>query len=110
MVNKSLSSLLCCLVGDHLRLWDNVLSVIEFAYNNLVNRTTCMNPFEIVTGYKPRAPIDLIPMSATHKPFEPASAFAQHIHSLHDEIKRKIMMSNDRYKQSVDSRRIRHEF
>lgn len=34
-----------------------------------------MSPFEIVPGYKHRAPIDLNPMLATHTPFEFALAF-----------------------------------
>lgn len=72
----SLSSLLRCLVGKHLRSWDNVLLIVEFAYNSSVNKTTGMSPFEIVTGYKPRASIDLIPILATHKSFESASTFA----------------------------------
>lgn len=94
MGNKSLGNLLHCLVGDHLKLWDIVLSITEFVYNSLVNRTTGMSPFKIVTGYKIRAPSNLIPMSATYRPSESASNFAQHIHSLHEEIRRKIILSN----------------
>jgi len=30
----------------------------EFAYNGSVNRTAGLNPFEIITGFKPRQPID----------------------------------------------------
>lgn len=98
------------LVGDHLRSWDHVLLTVEFAYNSSVNRTTGMSPFEIVIGYRPRAPIDLIPMLATHRPSKSASAFAHHIHSLHEEIRRHITISNERYKWLVDSRRVHREF
>ena len=35
----------------------------------------------------------------------PASTFAQHIHDLHAEIRRKIALSNDSYKHSVDMHR-----
>ena len=31
----------------------------HFAYNSSVNRSTGLNPFEIVTGYKPKKPIGL---------------------------------------------------
>lgn len=110
VVNWSLGSLLHCLVGEHLRVWDQVLSVAEFAYNSSTNRTTGLSPFEIVTRYKPRTLIDLIPMSAIYNPFESASSFASHIHSLHEEIMRKIFMSNEKYKQSVDSCRVHCEF
>lgn len=73
MVNRSLDSLLQCLVGDHFRSWDLVLSVTEFAYNGSVNRSIGMSPFEIVTGHKLKAPIDFIPISVTHRPSESAS-------------------------------------
>ena len=48
VVNKSLGNLLRCLVGDSLGNWDLVISQAEFAYNNLVNRSTRKSPFEIV--------------------------------------------------------------
>lgn len=44
--------------------------IIEFVYNSSINISTYMSPFEIVTSYKSRAPIDLIPMSATHRPLD----------------------------------------
>lgn len=102
MVNRNLGTLLRCLVTENLRSWDNVLSTVEFSYNSLVNRTTGMSSFEIVTSYRHRAPIDLIPMSASHRPFESAFIFVSHIYSLHEEIKHRIVMSNELYKQLAE--------
>jgi len=79
VVNKSLETLLCCLVGKNLRAWDIVLSSAKFVYNNSVNRTTDMSLFEIVTGYKHGASIDLIHMFASQRPFESTFAFASDI-------------------------------
>lgn len=73
-------------MGDHFKSWDTILTTIEFVYNSSVNRTIGMIPFKIITGYKPRDPIDLIPTSAAHRPFESMSTFASHIHLLHKEI------------------------
>lgn len=105
-MNKSLRSLLRCLVGEYLRSGDTILSTVEFTYNSFVNRTIDMSPFEIVYGYRPRILIDLIHISASHKPFESASSFAQHIHSLHENIHRKIILSNENYKRLVDFHRV----
>ena len=33
---------------------------------------------------------------------EPAKNFAKHIHNLHDEIRRKISLSNEEYKMATD--------
>ena len=75
VVNRSLGDLLHCLVGDHTRNWDSILSMAEFAYNNSINRTTRMSPFEIVTGYNPRTPIDLIPLPRDYRSSQYVEAF-----------------------------------
>lgn len=61
-----------------------------------------MSPFKVVTGYKPKASVDIIPMSATHRPLEFAFAFTHHIYLLHGEVRRRITLSNEKYKWSAD--------
>ena len=68
VVNRSLSNLLRCLVGEHVCSWEFVLPIAEFAYNSSVNKSIGMSPFEVVTGYKPRMPVDLISMSSIYRP------------------------------------------
>ena len=59
-----------------------------FAYNSFVNMTTCLSPFEIVTGFKSKQPIDLVLMAHHYSRMsDSASAFASHIHALYEEIK-----------------------
>jgi len=59
----------------------------EFAYNGSINRTIGLSPFEIVTGFKPRQLVDLIPMTHHHfRVLESGSAFASHIRTLHEKI------------------------
>lgn len=59
-----------------------------------------MSPIEIVIFCIPRAHIDLIPMSASQRPSESASAFASHIYALHQEIRHRVALSDERYKES----------
>ena len=40
VVNRSLDTLLRCLVGDKPKGWDLILPQVEFSYNNFVNRST----------------------------------------------------------------------
>eukprot|EP00268_Persea_americana_P027145 TRINITY_DN26622_c0_g1_i3.p1 TRINITY_DN26622_c0_g1~~TRINITY_DN26622_c0_g1_i3.p1 ORF type:complete len:159 (+),score=14.35 TRINITY_DN26622_c0_g1_i3:59-478(+) len=65
VVNCSLGNLLRCLVRDHLTTWDQVPPMAEFAYNNSINRSTGISPFEAVNGTIPRPPVDLVPLSKT---------------------------------------------
>jgi len=79
VVNRSLGNLLRCLVGENFRAWDLVLPTAEFAYNSSVSRTIGMSPFEVVHGYQPRQPMDLIPMAPHHtRMSESAASFASH--------------------------------
>ena len=86
------------------------LSRAEFAYNNSVNRSTGKSPFEIVTGYKPNQPIDLIPLPIHARVSEFAESFAQHVRDLHKEISQKIKLSNENYQNLANSRKRAKEF
>ena len=87
VVNRSLGNMLRCLVGIKQGVWDLILSTAEFAYNNSVNRSTGKSLFQIVNGYSPRTPIDLVPLPPHMRISEPADYFAKHIHDLHAEIR-----------------------
>ena len=63
VVNCSLSNFLRCLVGKRMTTWDKVVLVAEFTYNSSVNRSIWLNPFEVVTGFRLKKFIDLLPMS-----------------------------------------------
>ena len=86
--------------------WDSILPIAHLAYNCSVNRSLGTNPFEVVHGYTPRKPLDLLPMSPHVRISESIEAFARHIHDLHNEIRKKIQVSNSKYKIHADTHRI----
>jgi len=57
-----------------------------------------MSTFEVVHDYKPKKPIDLIPMTHHPRVSELASAIPSHVHDLYKEISKKIQYNNARYK------------
>ena len=63
-------------MGEANRNWDSILPVTQLAYNSSVNRSISASPFEVVHGYAPRKPLDLLPMSPHVKISESAEAFA----------------------------------
>ena len=87
VINRSLGNMLRCLVEVKQGVWDLILSTAEFGYNNSVNRSTGKSPFQIVNGYSPRTPIDLVPLPPHMRVSEPAENFAKHIHDLHAKIR-----------------------
>jgi hypothetical protein len=62
VVNRTLSMLLRVVLKKNLKLWEEILPHVEFAYNRAVHSTTKFSPFEIAYGFNPTAPIDLLPL------------------------------------------------
>jgi transposase InsO family protein len=62
VVNRTLSTMLRTILKTNLKLWEECLLHIEFAYNRSVHSTMKVSPFQIVYGFNPRAPIDLLPL------------------------------------------------
>jgi hypothetical protein len=57
--------MLPAVLKKNLKLWEDCLHHIEFAYNHSLHFTTNMCPFQIVYGFIPRAPIDLLPLPSS---------------------------------------------
>ena len=110
VVNHSLDNLLRCLVGKANRNWDSILPTAQLAYNSSVNRSIGASPFEIMHGYTPRKPLDLLPMSPHVRISKSVEAFARHIHYLHNKIHKKIQVSNSQYKIHANTHRRHAEF
>ncbi|KAH9657954.1 hypothetical protein KPL70_023288 [Citrus sinensis] len=62
IVNRTLSTLLCAIIQKNLKTWEDCLPYIEFAYNRIVHSATKFSPFEIVYGFNPLTPLDLLPL------------------------------------------------
>jgi hypothetical protein len=62
VVNQTLSSLLRAVMSKNLKSWDTCLPIVEFAYNRSVHGATKLSPFEVVYGFNPCVPINLVPI------------------------------------------------
>ncbi|GKC25996.1 putative CCCH-type zinc finger family protein [Tanacetum coccineum] len=102
VVNRSLGNLLRCLVEDKPKQWDLVLPFTEFAFNNSKNRTTQRSPFEIVHGVSPYSVTDLTPIPNLRKANVKADELAEHIKSIHEEVKLQVKAYNAMYKKAAD--------
>ena len=110
VVNRSLGNMLRCLVGGKQGVYDLILSIVEFSYNNFINRSIGKSHFQIFNSNSPRTPIDLVPLPPHMRVFEPTENFAKHIHDLHAEIRQKFSFSNEEYKLTADVHRRSKEF
>jgi hypothetical protein len=62
VINHTLSSMLRAIFKTNLKLWEECLLHIEFAYNRFIHSTTKVSLFQVVYGFNLRAPIDLLPL------------------------------------------------
>jgi hypothetical protein len=97
VVKRTLSTLLRAVLKKNLKLWEECLSHIEFAYNCSLHSTTKMSPFHIVYGFVPRAPIDLLPLPSSVQNNFDATQHAKLILKLHA-TKDNIERMNVKYK------------
>jgi hypothetical protein len=62
VVNRTLTTMLQAVLKFNLKLWEQCLPHIEFAYNRSMHSTMKVSLFHVVYGFNPRAPIDLLPL------------------------------------------------
>jgi hypothetical protein len=67
VVNRTLSTMLRVVLRKNIKIWKECLPHIEFASNRSLHSTTKICPFQIVNGFLPHAPIDLMPWPSSQK-------------------------------------------
>ena len=97
VVNRTLSTMLQAVLKDNLRLWEECLPHIEFAYNRSIHSITKLSPFMVVYGINPGAPIDLLPLPPSEIVNLDTSQRSEFILKLHETTKLQIEKMNERY-------------
>jgi hypothetical protein len=89
----------------NIKMWEDFLPHVEFAYNRSLHSTTKMCPFQSVYGLLPRAPIDLVPLPSSEKLNFDATRRVELMLKLHETTKENIELMNARYKFASDKGR-----
>jgi hypothetical protein len=63
---------------------------VEFAYNRAVHSTTQLCPFEVVYGFKPITPLDLLPLPLHERTNMEASKRADFVKKIHEKTREAI--------------------
>ena len=98
VVNHTLSIILQAVLNTNLKLWEECLPHVEFAYNRAVHSTTKFSPIQVVYGFNPRALIDLIHLPPSEFVNLDASQWADFIQKLHETTKQNIKKMNEKYR------------
>jgi hypothetical protein len=98
VVNRTLGTMLRAVLKKNLKMWEECLPHVEFAYNRATHSTTKVSPFQVVYGFNPCAPIDLLPLPTNERTHSDASARAEFIRKLHATTKENIEKMNEKYR------------
>ena len=94
MVNRTLSTLLRAIIQRNLKNWEECLPHVEFAYNRSVHATTNHSPFEVVYGFNPLSPMDLLtlPLEKANLDGKQKADFVKTFHErVHTQIEKKTL-------------------
>ena len=97
--------MLRAILKKNLKLWEENLPHVEFAYNRAVHSTTKFCPFEIVYGFKPAAPIDLLPLPMQERMNFDASKRAEFVKNIHDRARANIEKITKMYEKRANKGR-----
>ena len=94
VVNRTLTQLLHAVIQNNLKNWEDCLPFIEFAYNRSVHSITEFSPFEIVYGFNPLIPMDLISLPVDKRVSLDGIRKAQVVKTLHKSVRQQIEKRN----------------
>ena len=86
VVNRTVSTMLRALIKRNLRMWEECLPHIEFAYNRSTHSTTQFFPFEVVYGFNPLTPLDLMPLPLSEHTSLDGKKKAEVVRLLHEKV------------------------
>jgi hypothetical protein len=107
VVNRTLTQLLRIVVHKNLKTWEDCLPFIEFAYIRAMHTTTSYSPFEIVYGFNPFTPLDLMTLPVDGRSSLDGQKKAKLVKSLHERVRLQIAQKNERVASQANKGRRR---
>ena len=98
VVNCTLGTMLRAILKKNLKMWEECLPHVEFAYNRATHSTTKVSPFQVVYGFNPRAPIDILPLPTSERIHSEAKERAEFILKIHETTKQNIEKMTEKYR------------
>jgi hypothetical protein len=98
VVNCTLGTMLRAVLKKNLKMWEECLPRVEFAYNQTIHSTTKVSPFQVVYGFNPRALIDILPLPTSERIYSDAKEHADFILQIHETTKHNIEKMNEKYR------------
>ena len=89
-MNRTLSTLLRVLIKKNIKEWEECLPIAEYAYNRARHSTIGKSPFEVVYGFNPLSPLDILPLPLQERTNMDASARVNFLKKMHEDTRNTI--------------------
>ncbi|RDX65416.1 hypothetical protein CR513_55930, partial [Mucuna pruriens] len=96
VLNRALATLLCAIIQKNLKNWKKYLPHIVFAYNRTVHSTS-YSPFEVVYGFNPPTPLDILTLPTNEHTNLDGKQKAEFVKELHVKVRANIEKMNEQY-------------
>ena len=83
--------------------WLDILSLVEFAYNNVKHSSIRMSPFFANYGLHLRCTLRITPAGPGTSPNPSAEDLAQKYHAIHDQAKEELKRAQAKYQETYDT-------
>ncbi|GKV06323.1 hypothetical protein SLEP1_g18224 [Rubroshorea leprosula] len=105
VVNRTLSTLLRSIIQKNLKNWEECLPHVEFAYNRSIHSATNCSPFEVVYGFNPLTPLDLLPLPIDEQASLDGKKKADVVKQLHERVRQNIERRIEQYAKQANKGR-----
>uniref|UniRef100_A0A0D3CGC0 Integrase catalytic domain-containing protein n=1 Tax=Brassica oleracea var. oleracea TaxID=109376 RepID=A0A0D3CGC0_BRAOL len=105
VVNWALSALLRSLVKKNLKLWEECLPHVEFAYNHSLHSSSKFSPFKVVYSFNPLSPLDLLPLPLSERVSTDGKRKADTIKKLHETVCANIEAKTEVYTRKANRKK-----
>jgi hypothetical protein len=83
---------------------------VEFEFNSSVNRSTGYSPFQVLYGFNPRGPLDLLPIEGPNTGTTKVEQRLENLLDIHTHVRQNLETSYAKYKQQADASRVEVNF
>ena len=94
--------MLRAIIQKNLKNWEKCLPHVEFAYNRTVHSTTSYSPFEVVYGFNPLTPLDILPFPTNEFANLDGKKKADFVRELHAKVCANIEKKNEQYARQAN--------
>lgn len=109
-VNRTLSTWLHVIIRGNLKEWGECLPHVEFSYNHSIHSATKFSHFEIIYGFNPSTPLDLIPLPKSGHANLDGRKKVEFVKDLHRKVRDNIERRTKQYMDQANKGRKRIVF